>query len=157
MEGGVNRLVSVRLWNTNDNDRDDTDRAFYGWVLSDENDDYFEKLRVHLVFCSEVDVREMVSEMISLIGRGTLDEHEFKNTKLGVFVEEVGFKILDAKIKVTNGSNNFVRINLDVTFVANKIEELSFSSNSSQDSCDFDSMESTLYYTELFRNFFDGY
>ena len=155
MDGGVNRLVSVRLWNTNDNDREDSDRALYGWVLSDENDDYFEKLRVHLIFCPEVKVREMVSEMISLIDRGTLDEHGFENTSLGVFVEEVGFKILNAKTGVANGSN---RINLDVTFVANKVEKLSFSSDSSQDSCDFDSMESaSMYYTERLRDFFDGH
>ena len=157
MDGGLNRLVSVRLWNTENNENQETDRAFYGWVSSDVNNDNFERLRVHLIFCPDNDVQEMVSELISEVKRG-VDDIVFEQTKMGVFVEKVGFKIIEAKSIMNSITESLSRDNLNVIFDEINNENNESSTEDSQDSFDLDSMDSaSMYYTERLRDYFDGF
>ena len=157
MGDGLVRLVSVRLWNSTDLDSDVCDRAFYGWVLPGVKNECFEKLREHLIFCSESDVQEMVSEMFSVADRGNVETSDIDNTKMGVLVAEIGFKIDEVKIEVTSRRTDlivhFIKTEMDVENQS-VIDLLSTSSQSSQD---LDSRESDLYYVERLRDFFDGF
>ena len=157
MDGGSHRLVSVRFWNSGNNDVRETDKSFYGWVLPEVKTDDFERLRVHLIFCPDIDVQEMVSELFSLVGDSDVGDIEFSQTKMGAFVETVGFKVLEAKSKTTKISDNFQRYSLTVVFDEIKLDISDSSSETSQTSNDMDSMDSAQYYTESLRDYFDGF
>ena len=101
----------------------------------------------------------MALELISVVEGGDIDECELGSTKLGVFVEKVGFEISKTKVKLTNLTDNITEQNykvVHVTFDEIKLKNSS-SDESSQDSCDLDSMDSAQYYTERLRDFFDGF
>lgn len=99
----------------------------------------------------------MVSEMFSVADRGNVETSDIDNTKMGVLVAEIGFKIDEVKIEVTSRRTDlivhFIKTEMDVENQS-VIDLLSTSSQSSQD---LDSRESDLYYVERLRDFFDGF
>ena len=157
MDGDSYRLVSVRMWNSNNNDQQESNKSFFGWVWPDVKNEDFERLRVHLIFCSDNDVQEMVSELISLVDNRVVGDLEFSRSKMGTFVEAAGFKIFEAKSKTTKIADSFQRTELTVVFDEIKLEISDSSSEASQDSNDMDSMDSARYYTESLRDYFDGF
>ena len=154
--GGIavgNRLVSLRLWNSEGNEVADSDRIFYGWVPPSVDNEKFDELRTHLVFCPSDVMLNYVMDLVRQVNQGNNDESSLNRTSLGELVKEVNFKILTATVKTTQREENVNTFEIDVLFDKNNVMN-EVSSISSQDSADLDSFESWEFLTERLNNYF---
>ena len=154
--GGIavgNRLVSLRLWNSEGDEVAESDRTFYGWLPPSVNNEKFDELRNHLVFCASDVMLDCVMDLVNQVNQGNKDESSLNSTKLGELIKEVNCKILTATVKTTQNDENKSQFEIDVLFDVNNIVN-EVSSISSQDSNDLDSFESWEFLTERLNNYF---